>query len=120
MSPIAPNIKSYQINLRKKKRFTQTLHSVHEFIHAIGFLHEHVRPDRDSYVKIIKENIISGYESQFDRADGSKTFGVPYDGRSVMHYSRKAFSNNTKDTIQSIVNIFLYISYLIRPLRQGK
>ena len=53
---------------------------MHEFIHAIGFLHEHVRPDRDSYVKIIEENIISGYESQFDRADGSKTFGVPYDG----------------------------------------
>ena len=94
---------------------------MHEFIHAIGFYHEHVRPDRDDYVKIHWENIKNGTNNtNFWIAEDSLTFNTTYDGHSVMHYSRKAFSNNTKDTIQSIVNIFLYISYLIRPLRQGK
>ena len=83
---------------------------MHEFIHAIGFLHEQARTDRDDYVKIFYENVKSGKSGQFDIAYGSDTFGTPYDGRSIMHYGRKAFSKNSKDTIQSIVNIFLLIS----------
>ena len=66
---------------------------VHEFIHAFGFHHEHVRPDRDGYVEIIWQNIEPGKEFNFQTFDGSRTYGVEYDGYSVMHYSTKAFSN---------------------------
>ena len=86
---------------------------MHEFIHAIGFYHEQARTDRDDYVEILYENVKNGKNNrQFDIAEGSNTFGTPYDGFSIMHYGRKDFSKNKKDTIRSIVNIFLLISYL--------
>lgn len=35
-------------------------HVTHELIHALGFFHEHTRPDRDKFVKILWDNIKSG------------------------------------------------------------
>lgn len=38
---------------------------VHEIGHAIGYYHEHTRPDRDSYVQVFEENIMKGqYNNQ--------------------------------------------------------
>ena len=82
---------------------------VHEFIHAFGFHHEQVRPDRDNYVEIIYENIPEDKRHNFDLFTGSRTFGVEYDGFSVMHYSSTAFSNfsfGNGNTIESKVLVF--------------
>ena len=79
---------------------------VHEFIHAFGFHHEQVRPDRDNYVEIIYENIPEDKVGNFNLFTGSYTYGVQYDGFSVMHYGSKAFSNysfGNGNTIESKV-----------------
>ena len=87
---------------------------VHEFIHAFGFHHEQTRPDRDDYVEIIWQNIPKNVTHNFQIFEGSRTYGVEYDGYSVMHYSTKAFSNFSFGdgyTIMSKVINLHYFSY---------
>lgn len=81
--------------------------TIHELMHALGFLHEQNREERDEYVDVLYENIRLGKESNFDKAsDGTTTgFGVPYDYGSVMHYSRYAFSINGKPTLVTKVTM---------------
>ena len=80
---------------------------IHEFIHAFGFHHEQIRPDRDDYVKIIYANIPDDRVHNFEKfTDYSLTFGVDYDGYSIMHYGSKDFSTNSYgngNTIESKV-----------------
>lgn len=78
---------------------------MHELMHAVGFLHEQNREERDQYVDIRLENVRKGYEVNFERAatGTSSGFGVGYDYGSVMHYSEGAFSNNGQPTIRTRV-----------------
>ncbi|CAB4383441.1 unnamed protein product [Rhizophagus irregularis] len=58
--------------------------TVHELMHALGFYHEHCRPDRDKYLSVIaKEN-----DTDFGKVCEMDVvcFG-PYDPESIMHYS---------------------------------
>ena len=55
-------------------------------------------------MKIIEENIQPGKERQFAIQSGSYTFGVPYDGGSVMHYGNKIFGIKECQTIQIILS----------------
>ena len=77
---------------------------MHEFIHALGFHHEQVRPDRDDYVEIIWENIPEQWAPNFWLFEGSNTYGVAYDGLSVMHYDAWAFSSFTTSDGYTIVS----------------
>ena len=45
-----------------------------------------------------------GYSSQFKKYDKGEidSLGSPYDYNSVMHYGRKAFSKNGRDTIEVV------------------
>ena len=73
----------------------------HEMGHSFGLEHEHQRPDRDTYIDVLEENIVPGNEHLFQVAPGTTAFG-PYDFESVMHYGRNVTSvqAGVLDTIQ--------------------
>ena len=77
---------------------------LHELMHLAGFEHEHVRPDRDDYVKISMENVLAGNEDLFRKKsyDAVSTMNAPYDYCSIMHYVRTVDSKNGEDTITPI------------------
>ncbi|CAL8348069.1 unnamed protein product [Gadus morhua 'NCC'] len=84
----------------------------HEFLHALGFLHEQSRADRDDYVNIILDQIEPGMVSlahNFRKYDDkvSSSLGVPYDYGSVMHYGKRAFSIASKPTIVTKIPEFM-------------
>lgn len=76
---------------------------IHELLHAVGFLHEQNREERDGFVFIRNNNIEPGRERNFEKAksDDAIGFGVRYDYGSVMHYSPVAFSRNGQPTIET-------------------
>ncbi|XP_017038546.1 seminal metalloprotease 1 [Drosophila kikkawai] len=78
---------------------------LHEFLHALGFEHQHVAQNRDEYIRIEWENIDKEYFVNFVNEDKTTTwhgFGEPYDYDSVMHYVPLAFSRNGEPTIVAL------------------
>ncbi|TKR92312.1 hypothetical protein L596_006993 [Steinernema carpocapsae] len=86
--------------LEANKQATCVEHDIviHEMFHTIGLWHEHMRYDRDDFIKVHSENIDPMYHSQFAKVPKgeSDTFGVKYDYRSVMHYAKNAFARSTQ------------------------
>jgi hypothetical protein len=77
---------------------------MHEMLHAIGFVHEQSRPDRDQNVRINFKNIIRGQEHNFQQYGPNQitTHGTPYDLNSIMHYGPKSFSKNGRNTVVAL------------------
>ena len=77
---------------------------LHELGHAIGFYHEHQRPDRDNYITVHRDNIIPGiYDRGFatEKPSDVDSLGVEYDYESIMHYSPRAFSKDGSLTLEA-------------------
>lgn len=76
---------------------------IHEIGHTVGLWHEQSREDRDSFVRIVPENIELGQEHNFDQhiTDGDDV--GDYDFGSIMHYRKDAFSVNGEPTIVPLV-----------------
>uniref|UniRef100_A0A915IS61 Metalloendopeptidase n=1 Tax=Romanomermis culicivorax TaxID=13658 RepID=A0A915IS61_ROMCU len=77
----------------------------HEFGHALGLWHEQSRPDADTYIRVLTNNILAGLLSNFLQRtwDTVDSFGVPYDYGSVMHYDSTSFSfDGQSDTIETL------------------
>jgi len=64
----------------------------HEFMHSLGFFHEHTRTDRDRYVSIKWANIPADWKHNFykcdERGQGCHDLKVGYDYGSIMHYGK--------------------------------
>uniref|UniRef100_A0A8C5FSC2 Metalloendopeptidase n=1 Tax=Gadus morhua TaxID=8049 RepID=A0A8C5FSC2_GADMO len=75
----------------------------HELNHALGFNHEQTRSDRDRYVRINWKNINRRSAYNFNRKN-TNNLNTPYDYTSIMHYGRRAFSINGRDSITPIPN----------------
>ncbi|XP_075044745.1 hatching enzyme 1.2-like [Mixophyes fleayi] len=66
----------------------------HELNHVLGFVHEHTRSDRDTYVDIDWPHIPDGNLNNFEKSQpNTNNLGLQYDYTSVMHYGRYAFTN---------------------------
>ena len=83
--------------------------ATHEMLHMLGFVHEAMRPDRDDFIAIHKENIERGMEKNFEKrnwgqADFFKKDDVdhmnsPYDVSSLLHYGPQDFSKNGENVL---------------------
>lgn len=73
----------------------------HEIGHGLGLKHEHQRPDRDTYITVLKENIEPEYLYAFDILKMQSNYAITedYDYGSVMHYRASSFSINGEPTI---------------------
>ncbi|KAH8330406.1 hypothetical protein KR067_002134 [Drosophila pandora] len=88
-----------EVNLQSPGCLSRPGTAMHELMHALGFLHEQNRMERDNYVAIQYNNVQSSAMNNFEKAARTEAFGVPYDYGSVMHYSKNAFSINGQPTI---------------------
>lgn len=68
---------------------------LHEILHALGFIHEQSRSDRDQFVKILWANIKPEYRPQFDivpEAWMGAAKDTPFDYQSIMLYRANSFA----------------------------
>lgn len=71
--------------------------------HAIGLWPEHSRPDRDSFIKVLYENVAKKELDSFEKMTQEKFELVPdvdYDIESITHYGPYKFSKNNKMTVR--------------------
>ncbi|PIO72192.1 astacin [Teladorsagia circumcincta] len=65
-----------------------TYMAAHEIGHALGFMHTFQRHDRDKYITLNENAIVSSYYGDFMKMtpEQNDNFGLPYDYGDVMHY----------------------------------
>jgi astacin len=75
---------------------------IHEIGHVVGLWHEQNRQDRDKYVSIQWQNVLSPETPQFSLTGQWGSDSGAYDFASIMHYPPDAFSSNGQPTIVTI------------------
>uniref|UniRef100_A0AC34QKZ5 Metalloendopeptidase n=1 Tax=Panagrolaimus sp. JU765 TaxID=591449 RepID=A0AC34QKZ5_9BILA len=86
---------------------------IHELFHVLGIEHEHQRPDRDQFIKIIYNNVDPDKMSNFALISPNDVYYKehPYDYRSIMHYDGTAFGKNDPKTGKKLATMV--------PLQRG-
>lgn len=95
----------------------QTQEILHEILHALGFIHEQSRLDRDQYVQVLWDNIEEKYQPQFSIVPetlAEAMRGTPFDYRSIMLYRADTFA--ARPGLQSLRSLG---AAPIDPVREG-
>ena len=90
---------------------------------AIGLWHEHTRPDRDSYIEVLYENINERDWDKFGKISQEQFNLVPdvgYDIESVMHYSPYNYTKNGRETLRLKDNAPLNYKHCTNLLSMGQ
>jgi Astacin (Peptidase family M12A) len=77
----------------------------HEIMHALGFLHEQNRADRDNYIQVNFDNIDEKYKDNFEKlpSEYMKVSGLgSFDFESLMIYPPTMFALGNKLTMQPL------------------
>src|SRR5262249_38345895 len=75
----------------------QSAEIIHEVMHALGFIHEQSRPDRDQYVDILWQNIDEEFKPQYNIVPDTFTAairGFGFDYKSAMLYRPDTFAKS--------------------------
>ncbi|TDZ34450.1 Astacin-like metalloprotease toxin 5 [Colletotrichum spinosum] len=86
-----PNVWENFLSLGTYKKCLDAGTPGHELGHVIGLDHEHQRPDRDEFIRVLENRIQSDWLDQFAK-DPSTNTSVPFDYNSIMLYDSKAFA----------------------------
>lgn len=73
--------------------------AIHEIGHALGLYHEQSREDRDNYIEIDANAVMSGMISQFNKQTRNASDFGSYDFSSIMHYNYNTFGIDGRQTI---------------------
>jgi hypothetical protein len=97
----------------------------HETGHLLGFQHEHVRTDRNTYITVNFSNLVGSASGTNSSGEGSNITALylidtnstahgTYDFESVMHYDRTLFSTNPANSDTIDPNAPYYAEYYYR------
>ena len=121
--------RSYSVYLSKHCR--RPGDAMHELAHVIGFWHEHQRPDRDDYIRIIYDNLDGSLAAvnSYKKLDSIfvDDFGVGYDYASITHYGKDAYAKPKhdafkvkKDLPQCLEDVGQRVSISIKDIEQAR
>lgn len=74
----------------------------HEIMHALGFVHEQNRTDRDQYIRVIEDNIKPDFKDNFEKLPNelmSLSALDSFDFESIMIYPPDMFANSHQPTM---------------------
>ena len=85
------DVENQNLNLAPECWSTEVV--IHEFLHSMGFQHEHERPDRDEYITIHWDRIIENKKQYFQKMRTENWVNIEsgYDINSIMHFPHSAF-----------------------------
>ena len=70
---------------------------LHEMMHALGFYHEHTRPDRDQHIQIVPENVKKGLAF------------IKY-----LEFGGHTYINGCTSELVGFTDVFTYITYMLQ------